>query len=235
MKEIIDSGEIGRVVSTTVVASSSALHVVPAKTAYFNVPDSGANLVSIPVAHNLDPVLFALGSEFAHLTADLNINSPDALFQSGDGKSVQSVKRNGPDYVNVSGQLKSGTSLSMVTYLTSLATPDHLSWLIAGEKASLKIESDHSQLQMAPSAVLSMYKPPEGSKKNMYANPAPPHWEPIEFPKSSYFGGVAEVYLAFAEGKTEALVDFEEATKRHRMVDAIFRSAKNGTRETYQS
>ena len=235
-KEIIDSGKLGRVITTSVVNSSSAIYTIPPKNAYLMDPTSGANFVSIPVSHTLDPVLFTLGSEFAYLIADLRINFPDVLIQNADGKGTHTVKRDTPDSVTVSGVLKNGASVSTTFNITTPATPDYLSWIIVGEKASLKLESDNAQLQMAPDAKLSMYTPPRnGGLDSIYANPEPPRWAQVEVPKGQYFGGVAEVYQAFAEGKTEALVDFAEATKRHRMVDAIFRSAKNGTKETYES
>ena len=197
-------------------------------------PKSGANAVTIPVAHILDAVLFALGSEFAHLTANLNTTHPELHILNADGKGSHPVKNNLADSITIAGVLKTGASASMIWNLTTPATPDTFSWIIAGEKASLKIESDKPSIQMAPDIKLSIYSPqqpaegtPEGQKSTQ--------WEPVEVPKASYFGGVAAVYQAFAEGKTEALVDFAEATKRHRMVDAIFRSAEKGTREAYES
>ena len=235
-KEIVNSGKIGRVVTISLVNSSSAIYILPPKNAYLMDPTSGANFVTIPVGHTLDALLFTLGSEFAYLTADLRINFPDVLVQDADGKGTYATKRNTPDSVTVSGVLKNGASASTTFNITTPATPDYLSWIIVGEKGTLKVESDNAQIQMAPDMKLSMYTPPlESALDSIYANPEPPRWEQVEVPKAPYFGGVAEVYQAFAEGKTEALVDFAEATKRHRMIDAIFRSAKNGTKETYES
>ena len=235
-KEIIDSGKLGRVVTTTLVNSSSAIYILPPKNAYLTDPNSGANLVTIPVGHTLDAVLFALGSEFAYLTADLRMHFPDVLIQNADGEGTHSVKRNTPDSVSVSGMLKNGASASTTFNITTPATPDYLSWIIMGEKASLKVESDMAMIQMAPELKLSMYTPaPASGSGSAYATPEPARWEHVEVPKAPYFGGVAEVYQAFVDGKEEGLVDFAEATKRHRMVDAIFRSTKNGTKETYES
>ena len=69
---------------------------------------------------------------------------------------------------------------------------------------------------------LSLYQPGENAK-----------WEEVEVPKSGHFGGIGEVYAAFAEGRTEALVDFEKAVTRHKMVEAIQRSSESGERVSY--
>ena len=55
----------------------------------------------------------------------------------------------------------------------------------------------------------------------------------LEVPKSAHFGGIGEVYESFVSGKTDALVDFEKAVTRHKMVDAIMRSSESGERVTY--
>ena len=214
------------------------MYTMPAKNAYINDPNSGANIVSIPVAHILDAVLFALGTEFAHLNASLHTNFPHLRILNADGKGIHLVKSNLADSVTVTGVLKTGVSASLIWNLATPATPDSFSWLIAGEKASLKLESDNASIQMAPDIKMYIYRAQEvetGATESGYLKQEPSHWEPVDISKAAYFGGVAAVYQAFAEGKTEALVDFAEATKRHRMVDAIFRSSEKGTREMYES
>ena len=49
------------------------------------------------------------------------------------------------------------------------------------------------------------------------------------------FGGIGEVYDAFAQGKgmEGGLVNFEGAVIRYRMLAAMERCAKNGTGERY--
>lgn len=138
------------------------------------------------------------------------------------------------DSVAVQGVLESGTTASFAFNITTPGTPDHLTWIIAGEKGSLKMESDGALLQMASTRLLQ-YTPDPNKTGNVYADGTEsPKWEEIKLPPpSGYFGGVGELYAAFAEGKTEVLVDFEEAVKRHKMVEAIFRSAEKGTRESY--
>ena len=121
-----------------------------AKDTYINDPKSGANIVSIPVAHTLDAVLFALGTEFAHLTTSLHTNFPDMRIRNADGEGTHLVKSNLADSVTVAGALKTGASASLTWNLTTPATPDLFSRTIAGEKASLKLESDNASIQMAP-------------------------------------------------------------------------------------
>ena len=215
------------------IAFTSAIFTLPAKAVYMNDPNSGASMISIPVIHCLDPLCFLLG-EFKFLNAIMAMKFPEVQFQNADGKGTTSMPRNFVDSVAVAGVLKTGPFVNFSYNITTPATPDHLTWIISGEKASLKFEGDNAAIQMA-SMTLSMYTSPSRGGGSMYEEPKKAAWDTIEYPESKSFGGVGEVYQAFAEGKTEALVDFEEATKRHRMIDAIVRSAEKGTRESYES
>ncbi|KAL9637562.1 MAG: hypothetical protein Q9164_002122 [Protoblastenia rupestris] len=229
-KEIIESGALGRIVSTTLVGTMSALQSMPEKASYFNDPKSGANFVSIPVSHVIDPFCYLLG-EFKWLSASLEQKFPTVQFLKSDGNPGSPVKSNIKDALAVHGVLESGASASFAYNATTTATPDNLNWVISGEKGSLKFESDNAAIQMAATKLL-MYKMPETPAAGIYEEKKPAEWVEVEVAPFIAFGGIGEVYQAVAEGRP-GLVDFEEAVKRHHMVDAIFRSAEKGTRETY--
>ena len=194
---------------------------------------AGASIVSIPLLHTLDPLCYLLG-EFTWLSANLGTNIPNVRLTRKDGSKSDPVERKFHDAVSIQGVLESGASASIAYNCTTKATPDRLDWIIAGEKASLKLEGDHATIQMADNK-LSIYElPSEPKKDEFYGKKTLSTWEPVEVPTMLGFGGIGEVYQAFAEGNQTPLVDFDEAVKRHHMVDAIFRSAEKGTRESYQ-
>lgn len=59
-------------------------------------------------------------------------------------------------------------------------------------------------------------------------------WEEVEVGAGvGGFGGVGDLYQAYVRGDKEGFVDFEGAVVRHRMVEAIKKSAKDGGRERY--
>ena len=70
-----------------------------------------------------------------------------------------------------------------------------------------------------------------GSPKLSLSTSSTGGWQELEFPEKP-FGGVGEVYEKFVEGG-KGSVDFEEAVKRHRMVDAMRRSLETGKSESY--
>ena len=191
---------------------------------------TGANFVSIPVSHVIDPFCYLLG-EFKWLSASLEQKFPTVQFLKSDGTPGSPVKSNIKDALAVHGVLESGASASFAYNATTTATPDNLNWVISGEKGSLKFESDNAAIQMAATKLL-MYKMPETPAAGIYEEKKPAEWVEVEVAPFIAFGGIGEVYQAVAEGRP-GLVDFEEAVKRHHMVDAIFRSAEKGTRETY--
>lgn len=120
---------------------------------------------------------------------------------------------------------------------TTEATPARFEWIISGEKGSLRFASQSQFIAIAPHTLHQSTLPEpagkgeEGKEKTAFDRKTGGQWEEVEVEKGS-LGGIGAVYAAFAEGDRD-LVDFDEAAKRHRMAEAIFRSAKNGTRESY--
>ncbi|KAK4693820.1 hypothetical protein P7C71_g3650, partial [Lecanoromycetidae sp. Uapishka_2] len=217
-KELIDSGALGRITTTNIVTSNSMFNTISARSLYMNDPRNGANLVSIAAGHTLDALCYLLG-EFKHLNATTAVTFPEIALIGDDGKSTM-IERKFVDAIAVQGILENGATANYVSTTTTTATPTKFEWIISGEKGSLKFEGGAFIALFPPK--LYEYKAGEGAK-----------WEEVDIPGQLAFGGVGELYAAYAKGEKDGLVDFDEAVKRHRMVDAIYRSAEKGTRETY--
>ena len=179
---------------------------------------TGATIVSIPTAHALDSLCFLLG-EFKTLNATTAVTLPTIQYTNPNGSKTAPEKRTFVDSVAVQGILESGITVSFSCTNTTEATPGRFEWIIAGEKASLKFESSFPFIAF-PTTLYQFTPGGEGAK-----------WEEIGV-MTGNSGGIGELYAAFADEK-EGFVDFDEAVKRHRMVEAIERSAANGTRESY--
>ena len=180
--------------------------------------NSGANMVSIATIHILDALCYAL-SEFKSLNATTAITIPEIQFVEADGKKGKPLPRKFADSISVQGVLENGATATTAITCTTDGTPDRFEWIISGEKGSLKLEGPSLLVQYG-APTLYQYES-SGEKK----------WEKIEVQEGT-FGGIGEVYAAFAKGNKD-VVDFDVAVKRHRMVEAIYRSAQNGTRESY--
>ncbi|KAL9611681.1 MAG: hypothetical protein Q9167_003676 [Letrouitia subvulpina] len=238
VKEIVDSGALGSIVSTTVFGADNFLNAMPDRLKYFNSPDIGTSLVSIPVAHTLDPILHILG-EFRSLNATTSIVNPNIIFLSPDGTPSDPVPRNDPDNVLIQGTLTSGATLNFQFIMPPSSTPSTFSWLIHGEKGALKVESSSCAVQMMEAKVFQAELPDSSaaSTKNLLEvfSRTGPQWKEVGVEKrelDSFFGGIGVAYEAFVKNPGE-LVTFDDAVVRHRMVEAIKKSAKEGTRESY--
>ena len=236
-KSIIDSGALGRIIGTTIIASSTMLMNTPAKNSYLNDPKSGANMVTIPTIHTLDPLCYLLG-EFKSLNATTATTFPELRFIQADGSKGEPVKSNIADFISIQGVLESGATVNFVSSSTTEATPGRFEWIISGEKLSLKFEGPSQFIAIAPHNLYQLAPAQENGKEweeenvfEKFASGVVGQWQEVEFEKGP-FGGIGEVYAAFADGNKD-LVDFDEAVKRHKLVEAIFRSAEKGTRESY--
>lgn len=216
------------------IGSSSLFVNLPEKNTYLNDPKSGANFVTIPTIHALDPLCYLLG-EFKSFIATTATTFPEIRFIQDDGSKGEPVKSTRADFVSIQGVLESGATAIFVSSSTTEATPGRFEWIICGEEGSLKFEGTSQFIAMAPHTLYQSAPPQQDGKgeedKGLHAFKEGGKWEKVEVEQIS-FGGIGDVYRAFAEGNKD-LVDFDGAVKRHKMVEAIFRSAKNGTRESY--
>ncbi|KAL8862253.1 MAG: hypothetical protein Q9178_001262 [Gyalolechia marmorata] len=239
-REIVQSGVLGRITSTTVLGIDSQLMNIPEKGRYINDPTSGASIISIPVAHTLDVILHVLSSELTSLTAQTATTYPTLRYISPNGFLSPPEPKRFADNITVSGLLTPGNAVLNFHYLvTAPATPSTFQWIICGENAAFKMEGKSFSVQMMPPKLyVSDEAPEDGATKGMYeSREGGPQWKEVEVPESKLgcFGGVAEVYEGIAKGKgiEDGIVDFDEAVKRHKMVEAIAKSARDGTREDY--
>lgn len=98
------------------------------------------------------------------------------------------------------------------------------------------MEGKSFAVQMMPPKLFMAEAPQGAEQKGIYdSREGGAEWREIEVAKSGLgvFGGVAEVYEKIGKGDTDGLVGFEEAVVRHKMVEAIERSAREGRRVEY--
>jgi predicted dehydrogenase len=70
--------------------------------------------------------------------------------------------------------------------------------------------------------------------KFVKAEEAGAEWQDVDVAQAKGFDyNVGKYWDKFAGVGDGTVVDFEEALVRHRMIDAIYQSDKNGTRESY--
>ncbi|KIW12701.1 hypothetical protein PV08_09979 [Exophiala spinifera] len=216
-KEIIENGILGKIISTSIVGTDSTLLYLPPKFDYEHDKKNRADISSITSGHILDALCFLLG-EFEALTSTSHCFFP--LIETPHHSA--SVPRDAPDSFMVQGVLSNGAVASLSLVLATKDTPSSISWIITGEKASLKFEGPNINIQMIPPELF------------LHAG-AGKEWEKMEITPAFAFGQVGELYEAIADGeKTKGcLVDLEGAALRHRMLEACARSSESGTRETY--
>lgn len=212
---------------------------LPVEKTYLMDPESGANLVTIPTIHSLDALCYLLG-EFKFFNANIATTFPELRYIQADGTKGKPIKNNGADSISIQGVLESGASATYMFSSTSEATPAYFEWIIFGEEGSLKFRGPNHLMAMAPHTLYRSAQPKRRRRKEgkggggggLYATKEAGKWEEVEVGTPGPFGGIGEVYAAFAKGDKD-LVDFDGAVRRHRMVEAIFRSSKSGTRESY--
>jgi predicted dehydrogenase len=192
----------------------------------------GASLSTIPAGHVLDAMCFLLG-EFAFVNATAKVNFPDLKTPL---HTSTPPTRTAYDSFSVVGDLESGTSVAF-QMLSSTSGINSLTWVITGEQGSLKFEGDAVNVQTDAPKLFQWQKSEEPSTGIYEKLEAPiEEWIVVEVAPTIAYGQIGEIYEAFANGEKVkgSLVDFEGAALRHRMLEACYKSARDGTRETYR-
>lgn len=218
-KAMVATGELGDILGTTMTATGMLFGPMMSEAFSYTLPiENGANLVTIPAGHAMDALCYVLG-EFASLQATLANNRPTLSIVDANEKEIRKAEKTSHDYVAVIGTLKDGGVASVVYQGGTSSTGKNFYWEINGTKGSLVMEGAAGHVQMFHPTLkfVSQDKVVEV--------------ETAEAKDFSY--NVGSAYDAFAGEGDGYVTTFEDAVVRHRMIEAIYKSNRDGTRESY--
>ncbi|KAA8568281.1 hypothetical protein EYC84_007317 [Monilinia fructicola] len=249
IKELIDSGTIGTVLSSTATGSFMSLMrpKVPDSIKYYVDKDSGGNNLTIFYGHFLDSFIHVLGN-FKQLHAISKTSYPTVDIISKDGTIlIPNHPKTAPDHIFVHGTLESDimASVNFREVDCGTASGAGIRWTITGTEGEIEITAPEIMWQIAtPGATLKVrarnqYKvgditldPGVESDTSLSALSIKPAevedvmFEASEEPDyitslSSAAKGVARTWEAFANGETSKYATFEDARAIHRTLDYI--------------
>ncbi|OZJ01644.1 hypothetical protein BZG36_05440 [Bifiguratus adelaidae] len=245
-KQLVDSGVIGRVLSTTFIAHGSmwSQFFREGSTDYLLHEKNGANLMTIPGGHDLDALAYVLG-EFESLSATVKTQLPtlDLVKPSENGKMIKTgsqITKDIADQILVHGTLTSGVTASIhlrATHESDLTKGEQLHWEIHGTNGDILISSSSCLAEMSELKIqLGRW---DDAGNALGVQDLSEKYDPI-------VGNVQDMYKAFATkptgifvppqyGQAEGFPTFDDAVIRHRMIDAIYKSSKTGTRQSYKT
>ncbi len=224
VRELIEQGYVGEVLSTTLVGSGMGWGPrVPAFNAYLNDKKNGATMLSIALGHAAEAMCYCLG-EVRELSATITVRRKTfTIADTGESKAMTT-----DDQIGVSGVLQSGAVFS-IHYRGGRSRGTNLLWEINGTEGDLQLTADGGQLQLFEMTL----RGGKGAQSSLEVLPVPQqyHWSPPQEISTN----VAQAYARFArdyrEG-THLCPTFDDAVRRHHMLDAIETAAATGQRQT---
>ncbi len=226
VRQLVAQGYVGKVLSTTLVGSGLVWGpMIDQANAYTMDRANGATMLTIPMGHSLDAVCGCLG-EITRVSADMAVRQPEFLnVETGE----HGIKTS-PDQVSFTGELENGATIAC-HYRAGASRGTNLLWEINGTEGDIVVTAAGGHMQMLDLAVSGgrgeeQVVAPLALPEGLRTAPAG-----IDGPALN----VAQAWQCFAEDiRTGARTcpDFDHAVQRHRMIDAIERSAASGSRET---
>jgi predicted dehydrogenase len=241
-KELVAAGKLGKILDTKMHGYGSIAGPATTKEyQYTGNIENGANLITIPHGHAVDALCFVLG-ELESLSATTANHFPEVVLLGKDFKPEGKVPKTAHDFVAYTGTLVNG-GVAEVSYAGgSSHHGKDFYWEINGTEGSLILENDKSAQKLPPGHIQMSQPTLKFVPKK--SNPlGPPETAEVvnvekagEWDQGDYSFGVGKAWDAWAgvgSDKGYTITTFEDAVLRHRMIEAIYRSAENGTRESY--
>ena len=229
-KQMIESGQLGKILGSSMYGHGTIFGATVPESLTYGLPvEAGANLVTIPFGHTVDVMCFVLG-EFASLQATLANHRPQLMLVDAQGNEKGLVSKTAHDHVSITGTLVSG-AVADVTYAGGLSrTGRDFFWEIVGTEGSLVFEGGKmgGHVQMFE-PVMKFVR--EGADELEVVHVEKSEAGPIDF--SMNVGRAWDAFAGQGREKGLSVTTFEDAVVRHKMIEAIYRSAENGTRESY--
>lgn len=220
LRDLISDGYVGRVLSTSVIASGRSWGAtVRRPSVYLLDRDNGATMLSIPFGHTIDALCHVLG-EFNGLTAILGHGRREAILEETGAPFPMTAH----DQVVVAGTLVGG-AIASIHYRGGLSAGLNFHWEINGDEGDLIVTAESGHVQMSDLSITGARK--TSGRLEPLSPPADDQSPlPLGPPRN-----VGLLYSAIAHdlatGSSTAPT-FETALARHRMLDAVERSARVG-------
>lgn len=181
--------------------------------------------MTIPFGHATDALCFVLG-ELKDISATLANLRPEHDLLGSDNKVKGKVTKTAHDYVSIIGSLANGGGVVNVTYAPgSSRTGRNFHWEINGTEGSLVLESSNMM-----GGHVQMFQP---TIKVMVGD----NTEEIETAKAADFsfnvGKAWDAWAGVGLDQGYSVTTWDDALVRHKMIEAIYRSAESGRRENY--
>ncbi|KZP11629.1 NAD(P)-binding protein [Athelia psychrophila] len=210
VKEILESGVIGQIRSSSIIAFfprelNKWGPTITERYVYFTDINGGATLLDLGVGHVFDTVTYLLG-DLATVSATTAQHYPIVSVMDDEQKPTGKT-------IAFNGLFKSGAISSAIFRAGFPATQGrkHFLWEIDGEAGSIRMESDE-----LASPFVNIQDP------KVYLNGELVEFEPVTSPATNLTGA----WEAFAKG--EAYPTLEDALKIRRLLEGVTQSAQEG-------
>ncbi|WYZ41368.1 hypothetical protein EsH8_V_000263 [Colletotrichum jinshuiense] len=228
LKELVESGEIGEIRSTSVVAAFPFFppNFWTEDMKYYLDIKSGGNAFHIGFGHFLDSFTYAVGDiDVDSLTSVLTADVTQVPLSSADRSSIVDpvYPKSSPDHILVQGKLQGGATVSIAFRTTiPLAGDVGARWIITGSKGEIEATWAQGQFQLhSPSKKLKITVAEKGEREvslERANQEAVANVQPTGL-------NTALILDAFAKGNHSQFADFEAALKNHQLLDVILKKS----------
>ncbi|PYM89750.1 MAG: oxidoreductase [Candidatus Rokuibacteriota bacterium] len=218
-RDLVQQGYLGEVLTASLnTVAQAQLQRGPGRI-WQGARANGANTLTIAGGHAIDALCAVLG-EFAELSARVSTRIPE--WRTLEGKPVPV---DAPDSINIVGRMVSGAEVS-VNVAAVPSNPSGNRMEIYGREGALVIRANGA-LSLGPNQMHA-----GKGKEAMVSMPVPAKYRfaPDGTPAGQPYN-VAQAYARAADalrGGRSFEVDFNLAVQRHKLIDAIERSAATG-------
>ncbi len=224
--DLVAEGYVGEVLTANLSIMTGAQYERGSGRVWQRLASNGANTLTIAGGHSIDAMCAVLG-EFTELTARATTRVTEWL----DTDANQRLEVDSPDTISIAGRLDSGAEVSVhVAAVPVGATGARLE--IFGRDGALVLQSNGA-LSTGPNKLFGIKGRDAQAELDV-----PDSYNLV--PEGAPGGGarnVAQAYAALADawsGKPSTAPDFDLALTRHRMIDAVERSSREGRTITVQ-
>lgn len=216
LKDMIAQGEIGDVISTSVIGSGGPPWggMATSGSAYATDRSTGASMLTIPFGHTIDGLGWVLGA-FADCNATLATRRPEVALSDTGG----TAHATGPDQIALNGTLSNGAVVS-IHYRGGFSRGTNFLWEINGTKGDIVVSGGIGHLQFG----LIKLQVATGEDKALRDLIVPDNYVTAPVAPGGMSYTVGHAYKAVFHDirhDTTVVPDFAEAVTLHRLLDRV--------------